>query len=203
MRDELHPVVRPWNDPWEEHREWRKKKAEKEKEYYDRGTRALAELEEGEQVLIWHKEEWQRGVVKERLARPRSYVVEISATGQKLERNRAQIRRVCSDMRDESTKKLRAFPFFQRRTEVPVLVDPPPEADPARTEEDDEDGPTAANEEGERDEETEESDGEEFESDNGDEEEYDTPEAEEEPEEDGYQTRAGRRVRAPDRYSPS
>ncbi len=185
---------------------------EKEKEYYNRGTRALGELETGDQVLIWHKEKWQRGEVRQKLARPQSYEVLIHGTGIRLERNRAQIRLLDAEIAGERTKSLNPFPFFQQRTKVPLLASRRVSYGEPDVDQETEDRPTAderndqeENEE-DRNDDTESEGASSDSQSSGDEEEYDTPDSEtdEQPEEEDsrYQTRAGRRVQAPNRYSP-
>lgn len=219
LRDTLHPEVRKSDQGWQEHKEWRMRKNEKEKEYYDRGTKVLCELEKGDSVLVWHKEEWQRGVITEKLARPRSYEVQITKTGRKLQRNRVQIRKVDPEMSEQREKNLKPSSFFQLAVPVPVLSRAIPVIDPQRR-------PTAAYDpDQEENEDMDEAETEpedvpdtlsgqatpdsvhESEGSEAAESEYDDALDESSADEDDpstpvVQTRAGRRVRPPDRYTP-
>ncbi len=94
------------------------------KEYYDRGTRPLGELQPGDQVLVWHREKWQRGEVVKKLTRPRSYEVVILESGRHLERNRAQIRAVTQDLTERAIKRSNPFSLLQQQIPLPVLTSP-------------------------------------------------------------------------------
>jgi hypothetical protein len=124
MRDALHPQVNREERGWEEHRRWKEAKAAKTKEYYDRGTRLLDELQPGDQALVWHREKWQRGEVVRKLARPRSYKVVILESGRHLERNRAQIRAVAQDLTERAITQSNPFSLLQQQIPLPVLTSP-------------------------------------------------------------------------------
>jgi hypothetical protein len=212
VRDDLHPRVEKEERSWQQHKDWKEKKAMKAKEYYDRGTRALDELQSGEKVLVWHRERWQNGIVLRKLTRPRSYEIQLTETNQRLERNRAQIRRLVPDVLEPLPKRSHPFSFFQQRLPVQVLAptavpvtgeastsgrDDHNDADRSR----DTDQPENTNNDGEDSEEDERDE------DGSSEEEYEdvedhapsplrTPPA-------TYRTRIGRSVRPPDKYSPS
>ncbi len=206
VRDELHPVIRRTETGWDKHRQWRDEKNAKEKKYFDRGTRELKELSTGDAVLVWHRDEWQRGKVTQKLARPRSYEVELNETGRRLERNRVQLRAIGHDVSEPSMKSLRPFPFFQQRTEIPSLNETPEQ----NNEEEDAEGTDHGED---TDDELQnigsdgsggESDGELSGDDSEEGEEFATPEPDQEPSDNtGFRTRQGRNVRAPRRYTPS
>jgi hypothetical protein len=200
VRDALHPEVKRNDQPWEEHKKWKEEKAVAAKKYYDRGTRPLRELESGEKVLVWHRDRWQRGTVLEKLNRPRSYSVQIEGTGQKLQRNRAMLRALDEAVEDEENKACHPFSMLQQRFPVRVLKPRPSSsgaastsADPAIDIDNDEasdiDQEEPVMEEEEEDEWSDASLG-------------DVPDPTTPPPAP-YQTRQGRAVRAPDRYSPS
>ncbi len=220
MRDALHPQVNKEERGWEEHRRWKEAKAAKAKEYYDRGTRELSELQPSDQVLVWHKEQWQRGEVVRKLARPRSYEVKIHDTGRHLERNRAQIRAVAQDLTERALKRSQPFSLLQQRIPLPVLTAPTGVRTGAastsgsnlhdqtyRSEEDDQpenENDTSSEPPGDSDVDVSESESE-YE---------DVEESEASQSTDGedtpprtpspaYRTKAGRPVRQPNRYSPS
>jgi hypothetical protein len=201
LRDRLHPEVRVETRPWAAHKLWKEEKARISKKYFDRGTRALRELTPGEKVLVWHNERWQNGTVVQRMRRPRSYSVRIEETGRVLERNRVLLRTVDEDMSDPGTKEYNPYSLFQQRLPVRLLTPPRARSGAASTpanpaammtdpaSEDDQEAPVT----------DEESEGED---DWGDASRgTNTPEPPTPPDQ-GLRTRAGRTVRAPDRYSP-
>jgi transposase InsO family protein len=91
LRDELNWNVEQKTIQWEEVRQWRQKRNDKAKEYFDRGTKELVELTKGQKVFVRKGDEWKEGMIVEKLARPRSYKVRME-DGRELERNRVQIK---------------------------------------------------------------------------------------------------------------
>jgi transposase InsO family protein len=206
VRDEIHPNARRYQGSWEEFRGWKQAKAEHQAKYFNRGTRPLPQLEPGDEVMIWHREEWQRGVVEAKLPRPRSYRVRIHQTGQQLERNRVQLRKIPSDTSEEGQKRIKPFHLFQQALQVPS--NPPLRTRERRDEPDspdeEEDDPASDPDHESNQFESAES---EYELDHPDDDD-DGTESEETSEEDdeappATTTRAGRRCRPPDRYTPS
>lgn len=63
------------------------KRQEKQKQYFDRGSRQLPTLERDENILIHKGKYWEPGVVVSKCAAPRSYIVQDS-NGQEYRRNR-------------------------------------------------------------------------------------------------------------------
>jgi transposase InsO family protein len=214
LRDQLHPDVSQAGLSWQNHVQWKQDRACKEKEYYDRGTRALGELQPGDLVQVWHREQWQRGEITKKMSRPRSYEVLIHGTGRRIERNRAQIRVLDAQTRQPCVKRSRPFSFFQQRTTLPVLADPDTFGDESESEDelDTENEPNASESEDEEDTVNGQNDA--GSSDTDTEERYGTPEpdgsvdGEDEQEEEeengagGYRTRQGRVVRPPQKYTP-
>jgi transposase InsO family protein len=91
LRDDLHWNVQQALVQWSEVKDWKEKKNDKAKEYFDRGTRALKVLDEGQKVLVRVTDEWKEGKIKRKLERPRSYEVEME-NGRVLERNRVKLK---------------------------------------------------------------------------------------------------------------
>ena len=63
---------------------------QRQKFYYDRGTRDLSPLHSSDVVRVNHNKQWQRGVVDTKHIEPRSYNVR-TETGSMLRRNRRDI----------------------------------------------------------------------------------------------------------------
>jgi hypothetical protein len=210
LRNNLHPRVEKNEGSWEGHVAWKHSKAEKEKRFYDRGTKALTELQPGAAVLIWHRERWQRGTVMRKMGRPRSYEVRVTETGQLLQRNRVQLREIDPEMSNPSKKLTRPASFFQQRLEVPILTGPTTRWQPETEEEEEEPpGPTPASEPDQEENETEEEDEPESPASPSDSE-YEGADEDDDQSTPGSPpttpttiTRAGRAVRPPNRYSPS
>jgi anti-sigma28 factor (negative regulator of flagellin synthesis) len=93
VRDDLTWRVEQTTVDWEEVRIWRESRNAKAKKYYDSGARPLADLEPQEKVFIWDNvlKSWIKGVVLEKLSRPRSYRVQ-TAEGAVIERNRRDLK---------------------------------------------------------------------------------------------------------------
>ncbi len=200
VRNALHPEVKRNDHPWEEHKKWKEEKAVAAKKYYDRGTRALRELESGEKVLVWHHDRWQRGTVLEKLGRPRSYAVQIEETGQRLQRNRAMLRALDEAVEDEENKACQPFSMLQQRFPVRVLNPRPSSSGAASTSADpavDTDNDEASDIDQEEPVMDEEEEDEWSDASLGDVPDPATPPP------SPYRTRQGRAVRAPDRYTPS
>ncbi len=128
VRDEINPHSQRYQGSWEEFPEWKQAAAEKRSRYFNRGTKPLEPLKVGDDVMIWHWDEWQRGSVEEKLTRPRSYRVRVAQTGQQLERNRVLLRKIPQDTEDEAEKNANPFSVFQQAAQVPThtLMEPAP-----------------------------------------------------------------------------
>ncbi len=98
VRDEIHPRVQKYEGAWDEFRVWKQMNAEQQARYYNRGTRALEPLKAGDDVMIWHRDEWHRGTVEACLTRPRSYPTDAS---------------------DEVRKDANPYSLFQQTLQVP------------------------------------------------------------------------------------
>jgi transposase InsO family protein len=93
LRDELHDTVRQTEVTWAEVQGWKEQEQLANKRWYDKGARELGELRGEDEVHVWHKEQWRKAKVKEKVVeRPRSYKVELE-NGRMLERNRVLIRK--------------------------------------------------------------------------------------------------------------
>ena len=68
-----------------------RKRQEKQKQYYDRGSKPLKPLKPGDNVVMQHKSTWKPATVTEEHHTPRSYVVE-NEYGQQYRRNRRHLR---------------------------------------------------------------------------------------------------------------
>ncbi len=123
VRDDLHPRVTAAHISWQEVREWKEAVALERKHTYDRGTRALRGLWEGEVVLVHQGGRWERAKVLRSLPRPRSYLVQVLRTGQRLERNRHLLREIDQESKLPSIKRVCPSPFFQpREPRAPIQV---------------------------------------------------------------------------------
>jgi hypothetical protein len=160
--------------------------------------------------MIWHKEEWQRGTVDAILARPRSYRVTITESGQTLERNRVLLRKVPGDTTQESVKKANPFPVFLQALEVPPNPLNPTLAGPEEDVHHDDDLATDPDHDEFQDFSESENDNE-YESDSEEAEETTDGEEDEDDEDTAgrgrttppsHVTRTGRPVRPPRRYTP-
>ena len=85
------------------------KKQTRQKHYYDRHTKILKSLKEGEKVRILQQNKWEQATVKEKLNTPRSYLV-TTPNGSVYQRNRSHILKSnegqgIEDCRDESNTK--------------------------------------------------------------------------------------------------
>jgi transposase InsO family protein len=116
LRDELHPKVQQANIGWTEVREWKMAVAAERKTQFDRGTRPLPPLKNGDLVLVRHNDSWQRGWVVQCLDRPRSYIVKLEKSGQQLQRNRHLLRLVDQSSGKPCAKEANPDKFFQART---------------------------------------------------------------------------------------
>jgi hypothetical protein len=72
-------------------REKLEERQDKQKRYYDRGTRELSKLEAGDTVRVHNGRSWEPAVVTSKYDTPRSYGV-ITSQGQELRRNRSHLR---------------------------------------------------------------------------------------------------------------
>ena len=79
-----------------------KQRQEKQKQYHDRGSKALKPLKIGENVVMQHKEVWRPATVTEKHPSPRSYVVE-NENGQHYRRNRRHLRPTPTRSQSETT----------------------------------------------------------------------------------------------------
>ncbi len=91
LRDDLNWNVEQAQVQWEDVRKWRTARNEKAKEYFDRGTRELSPMTEGQKVFVRVDEEWKEGVIEKKLERPRSYAVKMDE-GRTVERNRVKLK---------------------------------------------------------------------------------------------------------------
>jgi hypothetical protein len=109
VRDEMHSRVVKYDGDWNEFRAWKQMNAEQHAKYYNRGTQPLKPLTVGNEVMIWHRNEWHRGNVEACLERPRSYRVRVRETGQSLERNRVLRWKIPHDTDDEVRKNANPY----------------------------------------------------------------------------------------------
>ena len=79
-----------------------KRRQEKQKQYHDRGSKALKPLKIGKNVVMQHKEVWRPATVTEKHPSPRSYVVE-NENGQQNRRNRRHLRPTPARSQSETT----------------------------------------------------------------------------------------------------
>ncbi len=93
VRDGLSWWVDQAKVDWNDVQLWREERNGKAKVHYDKGTRALKELQPGDEVFIWHGEakRWKEGRVVQKLQRPQSYLIR-TADGSEIERNRRDIK---------------------------------------------------------------------------------------------------------------
>ncbi len=91
LRDELHWEVKQEVVAWEDVRNWKNHDNEEAKKYFDRGTKELSSLDEGQEVFVSWDKEWKEGKILSKLDRPRSYKVQLE-NGETIERNRVKIR---------------------------------------------------------------------------------------------------------------
>jgi transposase InsO family protein len=64
LRDELHWEVRQAEIQWEDVRHWKEAKNMDAKKYFDKGTKLLSELDEGQEVFVRWKKEWREGTIQ-------------------------------------------------------------------------------------------------------------------------------------------
>ena len=69
-----------------------KKKQERQKKYYDVGSRVLPSLQHGEMVRVQVGDHWKEATVKTQVTTPRSYNLKMP-NGRELRRNRVHIRK--------------------------------------------------------------------------------------------------------------
>ncbi len=91
VRDELHWNVQQAQVQWEDVRQWRQERNDRAKEYFDRGTRKLTDLTEGQEVFVQTDDGWKEGQILKKLERPRSYAVRME-NGRVWERNRVKLK---------------------------------------------------------------------------------------------------------------
>jgi hypothetical protein len=91
VRDELHWNVQQACVQWGEVKTWKEEKQLRAKQDFDKGTRVLKSLDEGQEVFVRIDDEWKEGKIVKQLDRPRSYEVEMQ-NGRRLERNRVKIK---------------------------------------------------------------------------------------------------------------
>ncbi len=217
VRDEMNPQVRKFEGSWAEFQQWKQLTAEQQAKYFNQGTRKLEPLQVGDEVMVWHKDEWHRGQVEALLTRPRSYQVRLQETGQKLERNRVMLRKIPADTTAETTKRSNPCVVFRQALQVPThpLRAGPWQEDGGRTEDrQDEDPDLDSDPDHEYYEAEEERSESEFENESenelGEDDGSDTSTDQEDQEESppptpappAATTRAGRQVRPPNRYTP-
>ncbi len=213
VRDELNVRVRKYEGQWPEFRKWKQMSAAQREKFYNKGTKPLTPLQVGDDVMIWHNEEWQRGVVEAVLARPRSYRVRVTETGRTLERNRVRLRKIPSDTSLMSEKNANPFSVFQQALQVPPhtlnvpqrgrALEPEPDSDDDDDMASDPDQEFHELEDLESDEEEEDHGPSEEEEEEEDDEDESSSSEEEPPDPPTATTRAGRAVRPPQRYTPT
>jgi len=106
------------------------KKQAVQKFYYDRGTKNLSSLKEGDKVRVWNpeKKQWKPAIVETVCDKPRSYIV-VTEQGSKLRRNRQDILK--SDevtfIPDVQTEEFHTYDQYNR------MVNPSPPVTPAKS----------------------------------------------------------------------
>jgi hypothetical protein len=114
LRDEMHDSVQQIEVNWAEVQAWKKESQMKNKKWYDKGTKELEELAQGEKVHVWHNEKWQKAQVKKKVEeRPRSYQLELE-NGRCLERNRIKIRKNTGELTQKNEKTVLPSLTFQQ-----------------------------------------------------------------------------------------
>jgi hypothetical protein len=91
LRDELHWNVQQACVQWKDVRDWKEKKQELTKKNFDKGTRELSLLDEGQNVFVQIDDSWKEAKIVKKLDRPRSYQIE-TENGKILERNRVKLK---------------------------------------------------------------------------------------------------------------
>jgi hypothetical protein len=92
VRDELSTQVSPCTIPWKEVHLWRKAQKQSNAKTYDKRVRELPELKVGARVFVSVHGKWRQALIESKADRPRSYVLRLSYTGAKIERNRIHLR---------------------------------------------------------------------------------------------------------------
>jgi hypothetical protein len=92
VRDEVQTRVEPCSISWDDVRLWRTAVKKANAQTYDRKSRELPELPVGEKVFVLVHGKWRRAVIEQKANRPRSYVLKMNDTGNRIERNRVHIR---------------------------------------------------------------------------------------------------------------
>jgi len=78
----------------QEANQWMKKKKQRQKKYFDRGSKELPKLKPGDKVRIKQNKIWIPGKILREAQYPRSYEVECSGNGQKYRRNRRDLLKI-------------------------------------------------------------------------------------------------------------
>jgi hypothetical protein len=92
VRDELIQRVEPCKIPWEDVRLWRSAQKENNARTYNKSARDLPDLSVGERVFVSIHGKWRQATIEDKAQRPRSYVLRLSDTGARIERNRVHLR---------------------------------------------------------------------------------------------------------------
>jgi hypothetical protein len=92
LRDELNLQVVKADVDWARIQEWKQAQKATNAETYDKRARELAPLRPGQKVFVQIHGKRRRGEILEVAKRPRSYILRMTDTGSKLERNRIHLR---------------------------------------------------------------------------------------------------------------
>ncbi len=118
LRDELQTKVEQSNVSWEDVQKWRQAQKESNAITYDKSAKELPELEVGSKVFVLIHGKWRRAVIERKAERPRSYVLKMSDTGARIERNRVHVR---ADKTNQSGPDP-MFYFFSAEGETEINV---------------------------------------------------------------------------------
>jgi transposase InsO family protein len=92
VRDEISTKIEPCPIPWGDVRLWRTAQKQSNATVYNKRARNLPDLDPGDRVFVSIHGKWRQAVVEDKAQRPRSFVVKMSDTGARLERNRVHLR---------------------------------------------------------------------------------------------------------------
>ncbi len=92
LRDEIQTRVEQNNVCWDDVQKWRSFMKASNAKIYDKTAKELADIPLGSKVFVQVHGKWRRATLEQKAERPRSYVLKLSDTGARIERNRVHVR---------------------------------------------------------------------------------------------------------------
>jgi hypothetical protein len=117
LRDEINLHVSKSDVDWKEVQAWKTAQKALNAETYDKHARELKPLKPGQRVFVQIHGKWRKAVIESLANRPRSYVLRMTDTGARVERNRIHLREDLTGQKKCENGLLFFFTAQEARTE--------------------------------------------------------------------------------------